>query len=80
MIVLPCAAAAVMWIGYLKARYQLRSQVPRHLKAGRKHFAQRDFDAALREYNQAITPHPNWPRPIAAAAWSTTRWARRRRP
>jgi tetratricopeptide (TPR) repeat protein len=58
MIVLPCTAAAVMWIGYLKGRHQLRRQVPRLLSAGRKHFAQRDFDAALREYNQAIQAAP----------------------
>jgi tetratricopeptide (TPR) repeat protein len=58
MIVVPCTAAATMWIGYLKARYRLRRQVPRLLRAGRKHFAQRDFDAALRAYNQAIQAAP----------------------
>ena len=57
-----------MWIGHFEARYRLRSQVPRHLKAGRKHFAQKDYEAALREYNQAIDAAPSWPRPIAAAA------------
>ncbi len=58
MIALPSTAAAVMWMGYLRARYHLRRQVPRHLRAGRKHFAQRDFDSALREYNEAIRATP----------------------
>jgi tetratricopeptide (TPR) repeat protein len=58
MVVLPSAAAAVMWVGYMRARYQLRRQVPRHLRAGRKHFAQRNFDAALREYTDAIRAAP----------------------
>jgi tetratricopeptide (TPR) repeat protein len=58
IIVLPTTAAAVMWLGYLKARYQLRRQVPRHLRAGRKHFAQRDLDSALREYTDAIRAAP----------------------
>jgi tetratricopeptide (TPR) repeat protein len=58
MIVLPSAAVAVMWTAYLRARYQLRRQVPRHLRAGRKHFAQRELDSALREYNEAIRAAP----------------------
>jgi tetratricopeptide (TPR) repeat protein len=58
MIALPCAALAVMWIGYLRSRYERRSQVPRLLKAGRKHFVERDFESALREYNQAIDAAP----------------------
>jgi tetratricopeptide (TPR) repeat protein len=59
MLVLPCAATAVMWSGYLRSRFQLRSQVPRHLKAGRKHFAQKNFDSALREYNEAVNAAPD---------------------
>ena len=58
LILLPCAAMAVTWSEYLRSRYQLRSQVPRHLKAGRKHFVQKDFDSALREYNQAVDAAP----------------------
>jgi tetratricopeptide (TPR) repeat protein len=58
LLVLPCAALGVMWSGHLKSRYQLRSQVPRHLKAGRKHFFDKDFDSALREYNQAVDAAP----------------------
>jgi tetratricopeptide (TPR) repeat protein len=58
MIVLPCASVAVMWSAYLRSRFKLRSQVPRHLKAGRKHFAQKDFDSALREYDQAVNAAP----------------------
>lgn len=59
LIVVPSAAGTVMWLGYLRARYQLRRQVPRHLRAGRKHFAQRDLESALREYNQAIHAAPD---------------------
>jgi tetratricopeptide (TPR) repeat protein len=59
MAALPCAAAAVMWFGFVKARYRLRKHVPRHLKAGRRLFAQKDFEAALREYNLAIHAAPD---------------------
>ena len=58
MIVLPCAAVAIMWNGYLKSRNERRIQVPRYLKAGRKHFVQKDFDSALREFNQAVDAAP----------------------
>ncbi len=58
MAALPCAAAAVMWLGYAKARYRLRRQVPSYLKAGRSHFAQKEYEAALREYNRAIHAAP----------------------
>ena len=58
MLVLPVAAVAVMWSGYWKSRFQNRSQVPRYLKAGRKHFVQKDLDSALREYNLAVGAAP----------------------
>jgi tetratricopeptide (TPR) repeat protein len=63
MLVLPCVAVAVMWSSFLKARYERRSQVPRLLKAGRKHFVQKDFDSALREYNQAVDAAPELAEP-----------------
>jgi tetratricopeptide (TPR) repeat protein len=56
---LPCVAGAVMWVGYVKTRYRLRRQAPRHLKAGRRYFAQKDYEAALREYNKAIHAAPD---------------------
>lgn len=59
MLGVPCAAAAVMWVGFVKTRYRLRRQAPRHLKAGRKLFAQKDYEAALREYNKAIHAAPD---------------------
>jgi Tfp pilus assembly protein PilF len=58
MLVLPFAAVAVMWGGYLRSRFRLRSQVPRYLKAGRRYFAQKNFDSALREYDQAVDAAP----------------------
>ena len=58
MVALPCAAAAVMWLGFAKARYGLRRQVPGYLRAGRSLFAQKDYEAALREYNKAIHAAP----------------------
>ena len=76
MLVLPCAALAVMWSAYWKSRFQRRSQVPRFLKSGRKHFVQKDFNSALREYNQAVDAAPELAEAYyVAAAWSTTRWA-----
>jgi tetratricopeptide (TPR) repeat protein len=56
---LPCAAAAVMWSGFVKHRFRRRMQAPRHLKAGRRLFAQKEFDAALREFNMAIHSAPD---------------------
>jgi len=55
---LPCAALAVMWSGYVKVRHKLRSEVPRHLKAGRRYLVQKQYDAALRECNLAIQAAP----------------------
>jgi TPR repeat/Tetratricopeptide repeat len=59
MIALPGAALAVMWIGFRNTRHRLRGQVPRHLKAGRRFLAQKDYESALREYNQAIHNAPH---------------------
>ena len=56
---LPVAAAAVMWVGFVKTRRRLRGEVPIHLKLGRKHLAQKDYEAALREYNRAIHAAPH---------------------
>jgi tetratricopeptide (TPR) repeat protein len=42
----------------LATRRRLRAQVPRHLKAGRKHFVQKEYEAALLEYNKAINFAP----------------------
>jgi Tfp pilus assembly protein PilF len=55
----PAAALAVMWIGRIKTRRRLRGEVPGHLKLGRRHLAQKDYEAALREYNRAIQAAPH---------------------
>jgi tetratricopeptide (TPR) repeat protein len=59
MSALPVAAAAVMWVGLVKTRRRLRGEVPAHLKLGRKHLAQKDYEAALRAYNRAIHGAPH---------------------
>jgi Flp pilus assembly protein TadD len=56
---LPAAAAAVMWFGFIKTRRRLRGEVPGHLKLGRRHLAEKDYEAALREYNRAIQAAPH---------------------
>jgi tetratricopeptide (TPR) repeat protein len=59
LIALPAAAVLVMVSVWTANRRWLRSQVPRHLKAGRKHFYKKEYDAALAEYNQAIESSPH---------------------
>jgi tetratricopeptide (TPR) repeat protein len=54
----PVVAGVLMFSVLLATRSKLRAQVPRHLKAGRKHFVQKEYDAALHEYNQAINFAP----------------------
>jgi hypothetical protein len=58
MIGLPLAAIPVMRFGFIKVRIRLRRDVPRHLKLGRRYFAQKEYEPALREYNQAIHTSP----------------------
>jgi tetratricopeptide (TPR) repeat protein len=60
MLSLPCAAGAVMWVGFVKSRFQRRRQAPRLLKEGRRLFAQKEFEAALRTYSQAIQAAPDY--------------------
>ena len=55
----PLVTGVVMSSVFLATRRRLRAQVPRHLKAGRKHFVQKEYEAALREYNQAIQVAPD---------------------
>jgi hypothetical protein len=55
---LPCTAVAVMWLGFVKTRYRLQREAPGHLKAGRRYFAQKEYESALAEYNRAIHTAP----------------------
>jgi tetratricopeptide (TPR) repeat protein len=55
----PLVTGVVMSSVFLATRRRLRAQVPRHLKAGRKHFVQQEYEAALHEYNQAIQVAPH---------------------
>jgi tetratricopeptide (TPR) repeat protein len=47
-----------MWFGFAKTRHRLQREVPRHLKAGRRYFAQKEYQSALAEYNQALHTAP----------------------
>jgi Tfp pilus assembly protein PilF len=58
LIGLPALAVVVVLAVWASARRRLRSRVPRQLKAGRKHFFQKDYPAALAEYSQAIQIAP----------------------
>jgi tetratricopeptide (TPR) repeat protein len=66
MTLLPCASGVAMWFGLVKGRLRRRGQAPRHLKAGRRLFAQKDFEGALREYSLAIEFAPEL---AAAYCW-----------
>jgi tetratricopeptide (TPR) repeat protein len=59
LLALPAMAAAVVVSVLLSTRNRLRAQVPRLLKAGRKHQVQKEFKTALREYNEAIRSAPH---------------------
>jgi tetratricopeptide (TPR) repeat protein len=54
----PVVTSVVLFAVLMAHHRKLRAQVPRHLKAGRKHFIQQEYDAALREYNHAIHVAP----------------------
>jgi tetratricopeptide (TPR) repeat protein len=59
LLAVPTLSAVVVASVYLSFRRKRRAEVPRFLKAGRKHLVQKDFEAALLAYNQAIhiAPH-----------------------
>jgi tetratricopeptide (TPR) repeat protein len=59
LIVLPVVAAFVMSSVLFSTRRGLRAQVPDQLKTGRRHLALKEYDAALREYNEAIKRAPD---------------------
>jgi Tfp pilus assembly protein PilF len=63
LVALPCLATVVMSSVFLSTRRRLRALVPRRLKEGRRHQAQKKFEAALREFNQAIETSPNLAEP-----------------
>jgi tetratricopeptide (TPR) repeat protein len=55
---LPVVAGMVMVSMWRSDRRWLRAHVPLHLKQGRKHQVVQEYEAALREYNQAIRKAP----------------------
>jgi len=59
LIAVPVVAVYVMSSVFLATKRWLRAQVPRLLKTGRRHSVQKEYAAALREYNQAIKTAPD---------------------
>ncbi|MFI5461146.1 MAG: tetratricopeptide repeat protein [Isosphaerales bacterium] len=59
LIGLPVAAAVVMAKVLLTTRRRLLARVPRLLKMGRRYSVQKEYAAALREYNEAIRTAPD---------------------
>jgi tetratricopeptide (TPR) repeat protein len=59
LVGLPSAALLVMLVVLAESRRRLRAGVPSHLKVGRKYLVQKEFDAALREFNEAIDTAPD---------------------
>jgi Flp pilus assembly protein TadD len=58
LVALPTAAALVMSTVFFSTQRRLRAQVPRQLKAGRRHLVNKEYAAALREYNLALETSP----------------------
>jgi tetratricopeptide (TPR) repeat protein len=59
LVALPALATVVMSSVFVSTRRRLRALVPRRLKEGRRHQAEKKFEAALREYNEAIQTSPH---------------------
>jgi tetratricopeptide (TPR) repeat protein len=51
---LPSLCVVVSLVAWGAARRRLRSRLPRVLKAGRAHFFQKEYEAALGQYHQAL--------------------------
>jgi len=63
LICLPVGAAVVMSSVFRSTQRWLRARVPSHLRSGRKHLVQKEYVAALHEYNQAIKTAPDLAEP-----------------
>ncbi len=59
MVGLPALSSVVMSSVFVSTRRRLRAMVPSRLKAGRRHHAQKKYQAALREFNGAIRTSPH---------------------
>jgi Tfp pilus assembly protein PilF len=58
LITLPALVVAVGLAAWAETKRRLRSRIPRQLKAGRKLFLSKEYDAALAEYNRTIQIAP----------------------
>jgi tetratricopeptide (TPR) repeat protein len=63
LLAVPAVAIFVMSSVFRATKRWLRGQVPRLLKTGRRHSYQKEYAAALREYNQAIKTAPELAEP-----------------
>jgi tetratricopeptide (TPR) repeat protein len=63
LIVVPVVAVFVMSSVFRATKRWLRGQVPRLLKSGRRHSFQKEYAAALRQYNEAIKSAPELAEP-----------------
>jgi tetratricopeptide (TPR) repeat protein len=63
LVVLPILATLVMSSVFVSTRRRLRALAPRRLKEGRRHQAEKQFRAALRDFNQAIESSPHLAEP-----------------
>ena len=63
LVALPAVASVVMSSVLLSTRRRLRALVPSRLREGRRHQAEKHYQAALREFNQAIETSPQLPEP-----------------
>ena len=58
LIGLPALAVVVALVAWAESQRRLRSRVPRQLKEGRRLFLNKEYDAALAEYNRTIQIAP----------------------
>ncbi len=58
MIGLPSLCVVVSLVAWGAARRRLRSRLPRFIKAGRAHFFQKEYEAALGQYNHVLQIAP----------------------
>ena len=59
LVAVPVAASVVMSSVLVSTRRRLRLWFPSRLREGRRHQVQKQYEAALREYNEAIETSPH---------------------
>jgi tetratricopeptide (TPR) repeat protein len=59
LVALPAVASVVMSSVFVSTRRRLRELVPSRLREGRRHHVEKEYAAALRDYNEAIDTSPH---------------------